>query len=334
VPREGCLSPAQRASVRGPVLAAHEMPPFPIAPDWREQPRMWGHAFHPMCTYLGAFPAALAHALVARYSRPGDVVLDPFCGRGTVPLQACVERRIGVGGDANPLAALLTGAKVDPPTRLEAEARLATLRIEWSRHPGEWRALAAADRSRIFHPTTLAQLLYLRARLERDARADRFLLATLAGTLHGRTPGYLTDAMHNGFSRSPGSVARARAEGAGPPERDAFQLLGRRLARLYRDGLPAARGVACGSDARRCAPQLATRLRERGLPDRARLVVTSPPYLRTVRYGSANWLRLWLMGEDAAGVDARLDSQRDVAAYAAFLREVLAGLRPILTDEF
>ena len=70
-----------------------------------------------MCSYLASFPAALAHAFIARYSRPGDVVLDPFSGRGTTPLQACAEGRIGAGNDLNPLAFLLTAAKVDPPSR-------------------------------------------------------------------------------------------------------------------------------------------------------------------------------------------------------------------------
>ena len=60
-----------------------------------------------MCSYVASFPAALAHAFIARYSRPGDVVLDPFSGRGTTPLQACAEGRIGVGNDLNPFAYLL-----------------------------------------------------------------------------------------------------------------------------------------------------------------------------------------------------------------------------------
>ena len=67
-----------------------------------------------MCSYLASFPAALAHAFIARYSRPGDVVLDPFSGRGTTPLQACAEGRIGVGNDLNPFAHLLTASKVEP----------------------------------------------------------------------------------------------------------------------------------------------------------------------------------------------------------------------------
>ena len=103
---------------------------LPLEAEWKVQHRLWGHSFHPMCSYLGSFPAALAHAFVARWSRPGDVVLDPFSGRGTVPLQACAERRIGIGIDRNPLAALLTAAKVASPTHLESDARLDQLRIE------------------------------------------------------------------------------------------------------------------------------------------------------------------------------------------------------------
>src|SRR5574338_11065 len=63
-------------------------PRLDIEPEWKAQQRLWGHSFHPLCSYLASFPAALAHAFVERYSRPGDVVLDPFSGRGTAPLEA------------------------------------------------------------------------------------------------------------------------------------------------------------------------------------------------------------------------------------------------------
>ncbi len=72
---------------------------------------------------------------------------------------------------------------------------------------------------------------------------------------------------------------------------------------------------------------------ERGLPDRARLVVTSPPYLRVVKYGYYNWLRAWLAGLDPQVIDASLDDAHHRAPYLVFLREVLHGLRPVLTDD-
>src|SRR5215208_5153583 len=118
------------------------LPILSIAPEWKDQPRLWGPSLHPMCSYLASFPAALAHAFIGRYSRRGDVVVDPFSGRGTTPLQACAEGRIGVGNDLNPLAYLLTAAKVEPATPAESATRLASLRVAWAGSAGEWLRLA------------------------------------------------------------------------------------------------------------------------------------------------------------------------------------------------
>src|SRR6185295_9945973 len=127
-------TPTQRLAPDLPV----SLPALAIEPEWKAQQRLWGHSFHPMCSYLASFPAALAHAFIARYSRPGDVVVDPFSGRGTTPLQACAEGRIGAGNDLNPLAYLLTAAKVDPPSQAEAQTRLATLRLGYSWDARGW----------------------------------------------------------------------------------------------------------------------------------------------------------------------------------------------------
>ena len=119
-----------------------ELPRLAIAPEWKDQQRLWGHSFHPMCSYLASFPASLAHAFIARWSRPGDVVLDPFSGRGTTALQACAEGRIGVGNDLNPFAFLLTAAKVEPASPAEARTRLTALRLRWANEGAAWLGLS------------------------------------------------------------------------------------------------------------------------------------------------------------------------------------------------
>src|SRR5258708_4649181 len=138
-----------RATVRGQLALELplELPQVDIAPEWKDQERLWGHPFHPMCSYLASFPAALTHAFIGRYSRRGAVVLDPFSGRGTTPLQACAEGRIGAGNDLNPFARLLTAAQVEPATPAEAATRLAALRLGWAASSTEWLALAAAGLS-------------------------------------------------------------------------------------------------------------------------------------------------------------------------------------------
>ena len=118
------------------------LPALAMEPEWQDQARLWGHSLHPMCSYLASFPASLVHAFIARYSRPGDVVFDPFSGRGTAPLQAAAEGRIGVGNDLNPLAHVLTAAKLEPATPAEARTRLAALRLAWAADAPAWLALA------------------------------------------------------------------------------------------------------------------------------------------------------------------------------------------------
>ncbi len=346
-----------------PLPLGAPLPALPLEADWRDRPRLWGHAYHPMCSYLASFPAALAHAFVARYTRPGDVVFDPFAGRGTVPLQACAEGRIGVGNDLNPLAHVLTAAKVDPPTDRELEARLSGLRLDWSLEAAAWIELAgrvtggavtpvlvpatgsrsAPDRgcepvppevAIAFHPGTLGQLLFVRSRLDLADRPDRFVAAALAGILHGKRPGYLSELMPNTFSMAPRYVRdfAARTEFAAP-ERDLFALLGAKLRRLARDGRPSGPGIALLGDARDAGARAHATLSERALPGRARLVLTSPPYLRVLKYGYYNWLRTWFLGFSAAAIDATLDDAHRREPYAVFLREVLAGLRPALADD-
>jgi hypothetical protein len=340
------------------------LPSIGLEPEWKEQARLWGHSLHPMCSYLASFPASLAHAFIARYSRPGDVVLDPFSGRGTAPVQAAAEGRIGVGNDLNPLAHVLTAAKLAPATPAETRTRLAALRLAWAADAPAW--LALAERARVrpghpsafvpvagsgagpdaraeaipdevviaFHPRTLAQLLLVRSRLRLDDRTDRFIAGALAGILHGKTPSYLSTVMPNTFSMAPRYVRDfVSRTGYEAPERDVFDALAAKLDRLYRQPLPTAGGIALHGDARTAGRRARSALREHGFPDRARLVVTSPPYLRVLKYGYYNWLRTWLLGFDARAIDAELDDAHQREPYLAFLRDVLANLRPALTDD-
>ena len=133
------MSPSRASSVAAEQLELPlELPRLAIAPEWKDQQRLWGHSFHPMCSYLASFPAALAHAFIARYSRPGDVVLDPFSGRGTTPLQACAEGRIGVGNDLNPFAHLLTAARSSRRRRPRRAPASPTLRLAWAGDGDDW----------------------------------------------------------------------------------------------------------------------------------------------------------------------------------------------------
>lgn len=47
------------------------------------------------------YPVSLASSLIEMVSKPGDVVLDPFCGSGTTLLAARHLKRSYIGFDVN-----------------------------------------------------------------------------------------------------------------------------------------------------------------------------------------------------------------------------------------
>ncbi len=299
----------------------------PIQPEWKEVPKTWGHPFHPMCSYLAMFPPRIPHYFIQRFTRRGNRVLDPFSGRGTTPTQACVEGRVGIASDLNPLAYILSLAKVDPPKKREALARL----TELERGCPEGSA-AVPDQTDpiavVFHSYTLGQLAHLRTALT-ESREDVFIRATILGILHGkyRRSGtdsiYLSIDMPNTFSMSPGYIGRyVREKGLEYLPLDVFTNTRRRIERLYRQGRPPVRGEAYQRDVRRLHEVIPT--------ESIQLVVSSPPYLKVIKYGLYNWIRLWFLGVPMAEVDRNLDDGHALPAYLEFMGETIRQLERLL----
>jgi site-specific DNA-methyltransferase (adenine-specific) len=271
----------------------------------------------------------MPHVLIDWLTDPGDTVYDPFSGRGTVPLESCLMGRVGLGSDANPLAWVLTAAKVDPPTRARAFARLEELRSDAADGP----ISAVPDRIRmLFSEATLKRLAWLKEELDLNNTTDRFLMAVLLGKLHANAdlrgdPRGLTVAMPNTFAMAPGYVSRYIAEhDLHPPIVDPLVFLARHVDRIDWPDPGFMRGRAWIQDAR---DKLAW---PRRIPS-AKLMFTSPPYLSVMKYGKFNWIRLWLLGLDPGEVDATLFASSSLTLYLDFLSRVVSSARARLRDD-
>src|SRR5262245_13636184 len=62
------------------------------------------HSLHEI-SYRACFKPALPRFFIERLTEPGDVVYDPFMGRGTTLMEAALLGRVPAGCDANPLSA-------------------------------------------------------------------------------------------------------------------------------------------------------------------------------------------------------------------------------------
>jgi hypothetical protein len=245
---------------------------------------------------------------------------------------------VGIGGDGNPLAVLLTQAKVAPASLEDCLARVEELRCSYG---SAVRESAPPEIAMLFDERcTLPQLMHLKRGLVGATRTDRFLLASLAGILHGNHPKdpakarTLSISMPNTFSMAPGYLARyIREHGLKTNPVDAFDLLERRVRYLFRDAPPSTYGRAELRDARDAAEWITS--------ESVSLIVTSPPYLHVIRYGKFNWIRLWLLGECAEATERRLSVERTdvrlrlsdrlrLPAYREFMRTTITSLESVM----
>ena len=69
---------------------------------------------HNIHRYSGKFIPQIAARAISLLTRPGELVLDPYCGSGTTLLESALLGRSGIGIDLNPLAVLIARAKTTP----------------------------------------------------------------------------------------------------------------------------------------------------------------------------------------------------------------------------
>src|ERR1041385_6033671 len=106
-----------------------EVPTF-VNEFWTRKQRQ-AHSLHEI-SYRACFKPQLPRFFIERLTRRGDVVYDPFMGRGTTLLEAALLGRVPVGCDVNPLSVVLTRPRLQPPSVDQIAARLRE--IDFSDH--------------------------------------------------------------------------------------------------------------------------------------------------------------------------------------------------------
>src|SRR6266478_664329 len=75
-------------------------------------------------SYRACFKPQLPRFFIERLTQPGDVVYDPFMGRGTTVLEAALLGRVPFGCDINPLSTVFSAPRLRPPFLEQVAARL------------------------------------------------------------------------------------------------------------------------------------------------------------------------------------------------------------------
>jgi len=88
----------------------HQIVSFRDLVFWMKQKERATHYIH---SYPGKLLPQIAHFFLSAYSffPKNKIILDPFSGTGTIPLEACLSDRNSYYADSNPIARLITSSK-------------------------------------------------------------------------------------------------------------------------------------------------------------------------------------------------------------------------------
>lgn len=290
---------------------------------WTSRQRQ-GHSLHEIA-YRACFKPQLPKFFIESLTKPGDVVYDPFSGRGTTALEAALLDRHVIANDVNPLSVILSRPRLFPPTLSEIEERLAEASFEKKVH-------ADIDLSMFFHPKTMTEIVsyknYFANRFSnhREDDFDRWIRMVATNRLTGHSSGFFSVyTLPPNQAVTPADQIRINAKRKQKPDyRDTKKIILKKSRILLRDVTEEQReqlrrigknAVFLTKDARRTD----------AIPDNAvQLTVTSPPFLDVVQYASDNWLRCWFNGINSESIC--ITTARSVEEWESIMQDVFGEL--------
>lgn len=282
--------------------------------------------------YRACFKPQLPRFFIDLFTQPGEVVYDPFMGRGTTLLESALMGRIPYGCDVNPLSDILTRPRLNPPRLPQVAQRLNEIDLR--------RCEQYAEKLEVFyHPDTLTEICALREYLLQRERAgelddiDRWIRMVAVNRLTGHSKGFFSV-----YTLPPNQAVSIESQrkinerlGQTPPRRDVRQIILNKSRSLLHDCSEAVREQLAAVH-----PQSLLLTRQaHDTPEisdgSVSLVVTSPPFLDVVDYAQDNWLRCWFCGIDPQSVPITM--ARSVHEWCEAMRQVFTELARVLKPD-
>lgn len=257
-------------------------------------------------SYRACFKAQLPNYFIQKYTKEGDIVYDPFSGRGTTGIEASLNGRIAYFNDINPLSRIMA----EPRLNL-VDIEIISKRFDEILSNNNIPANTEIDLSMFFHIKTFEEIVKIKQYLidkekqnKLDA-VDKWIRLLVLNRLTGHSSGFLST-----FTLPPNQAVS--------PER---QLL---INQKYNNKIEYKNVKKCclkkykalTSDIDIFTQKKLDFVKEKALfltkdaektpeikDNSVDLIITSPPFLDVINYKQDNWMRCWFCNIDIDSVN-------------------------------
>ena len=306
-------------SVKSLVLFEKEIPVF-TNEFWTARQRQ-ANPIHEV-SYRACFKPQLPRFFIELFTKPGEIVYDPFNGRGTTVIEASLLNRNVISNDVNPLSLILTAPRISPPSLNQIEARLNEI-------PIDYHARADMDLSMFFEKNTLAEILSLKYYLAtkhqkgKEDIVDKWIRMVATNRLTGHSNGFFSV-----YTLPPNQAVSASRQlkinasrNQQPEYRNTKKLILKKSKTL----------LSKPSNTQNGEIKFTLLNGDAGKTDNIKsnsvsLTVTSPPFLDIVQYADDNWMRCWFNGIDWQKVAQQITMSKTVEDWSVKMQEVFHEL--------
>ncbi len=278
-------------------------------------------------SYRACYKAELPRFFISLLSKEGDIIFDPFSGRGTTIIEAALLNRNIIANDINPLSTILSKPRLFVPTLDEVESRLNQIKFRDG-------LKSETDLSMFYHPKTESEIVSLRNYLQKKIKAgdtdyiDDWIRMVATNRLTGHSKNFFSV-----YTLPPNQAVtqerqkKINKQRKQKPEykdvkfiilkksRDLTSQLGKEIIKQLK---------SIGSQANFLNED--ARSTDRIRNNSVQLTVASPPFLNVVNYANDNWLRCWFNNIDVDVVAKKITSTKRLEHWEEIMGGVLKEL--------
>jgi DNA modification methylase len=278
-------------------------------------------------SYRACFKPQLPDYFIHRFTSPGDLVYDPFGGRGTTVIQAAIRGRQIIQNDINPLSIILTKARLTPPSDEDLTQRLNQIPIQKN-------LKSDLDLTMFFEAKTFLEILSLREYFidRRDKgvndHIDDWIQMVATNRLTGHSSGFFSV-----YTFPPNQAISAKSQirinekrKQIPEYRDTKKIILKKSKGLLRNLSTEQRNNLAFAEKTAMFLNTTSDKTKTIENNSVQLVVTSPPFLDIVQYVEDNWMRCWFNDLDAQEISNQISIPKDLDRWNGIMSDVLAEL--------
>ena len=278
-------------------------------------------------SYRACFKPQLPRFFIDLLTNEGDIIYDPFSGRGTTPIEAGLLNRNIISNDVNPISKIFTYPRLFIPTLKEIEERLDNISFNYD-------IVKDLDLSMFYHKDTDSEIVSLRSYLHErrinntEDCIDNWIRMIATNRLTGHSPGFFSV-----YTLPPNqAITRERQikinqnRNQTPPYRDVKKLIYSKSKSLLKNINESIRKQLTSIGNEALFIEKDARNTQEIKPDSVKLTVTSPPFLNIVQYSKDNWLRCWFNKLNEKDIEKNITMTNNMDTWCHVMQDVFNEL--------